>query len=317
MNDTSEEDTAEYPPLLQNAEAQRPQDSSRSVRVDLGTLSERGKGRPINEDHFLALQFSRSMLTLATNLPADSVPDRFDDLGYGLVVADGVGGAAAGEVASGLAITLAINLALNHTRWSLRIDDEEVREAMDRWRRRFRQIDHLLGQRAEHDPALHGMGTTMTVACSVGTDLLLYYAGDSRAYRFRGGSLQCLTRDHTLAQSMADAGLIDPAAVARHPMRNFLTRALGPGGGTEADALHTQLADGDRLLLCTDGLTDMVPDAQIAAVLAGTPSSQDAARALVDQALQAGGKDDVTVVLASYSIPQVPGAAPPATAPVA
>jgi protein phosphatase len=313
MSDNSEEDTDEYPPLRKPSDAQRPQAFSPSVRVDLGTLSDPGKVRPNNEDHFLAIQFNRSMLTLATNLPADSVPGRFDDVGYGLAVADGMGGPAAGEVASCMAITLAINLALNHPRWSLRINDEEVRDAMDRWRLRFRQIDYILSQRAENDPALAGMGTTMTVASSVGTDLLLYYAGDSRAYRFRGGALECLTRDHTRVQKLVDAGLIDPAAAAGHPYRNLLTRALGGGGGITADTLHTQLADGDRLLLCTDGLTDMVPDEQIADVLARTPSSQEAARALVDLALQAGGKDNVTVVLAGYSIPQAPPAASPAT----
>jgi protein phosphatase len=312
MSDKHEEDTAEYPPLLKPHEAERPPAFSSSVRVDLGTLSHPGNVRPNNEDHFLAVQFSRSLLSLASNLPTGSVPDRFDDIGYGLAVADGLGGAAAGEVASCMAITLAINLALNHPKWTLRIDDEEVRDAMQRGRRRFRQIDFILSQRAESDPALEGMGTTMTIACSVGNDLLLYYAGDSRAYQFRGGALQCLTRDHTKVQKLVDAGLIDPTAVAGHPLRNFLTRALGGGGGSiEADTLHTQLADGDRLLLCTDGLTDMVPDEQIADVLARTPSSQEAARALVDLALQAGGKDNVTVVLAGYSIPPVPPAAPP------
>jgi protein phosphatase len=315
MSDKPEEDTAVYPSLLKPSEADRPQVFSSLVRADLGALSDPGKVRPNNEDHFLAVHFSRSLLTVATNLPTDSVPDEFDELGYGLAVADGLGGEAAGEVASSMAITLGINLVLNHPRWMLRIDAEEARENMDRWRRRFRQIDYVLTKRAEEDPALEGMGTTMTVACSIGTDLFLYHTGDSRAYRFRGAALERLTRDHTTAQSLADAGLINPGEVARHPLRNVLTRALGGRGGSiQADTLHTQLADGDRLLLCTDGLTDMVPDQQIADVLARTPSAQDAARALVDLALQAGGKDNVTVVLAGYSIPQLPAAAP---APVA
>jgi PPM family protein phosphatase len=307
MNDA---ETTDYVPLVTDADASRPPALSAAVRIDLGARSHRGKVRPNNEDHFLAVRFGRSLVTLRSNVPDGLVPDRFDETGYGFVVADGMGGAAAGEVASRLAISVGVNLALNAPKWNLLTRPEEIRENMDKWRHRFRQIDAVLAERAADDPALAGMGTTLTVACSVGTDLLLYYVGNSRVYLFRRGQLHRLTRDHTRAQELADAGWIGPEEVARHRLRHVLTRVLGRGGGEiEAEIQHLHLADGDRLLVCTDGLTDLVPDAGIAEVLRHTESSEPASQALLDLALDAGGTDNVTVVLARYTIPTLPPAA--------
>jgi protein phosphatase len=151
------------------------------------------------------------------------------------------------------------------------------------------------------------MGTTLTVACSLGPHLILYYVGDSRAYLFREGRLHRLTRDHTQAQVLADLGHISPDEVSRHRLRHVLTRVVGTTGGrVEVEVEYVCLADGDRVLLCTDGLSDMVPDGQIAEVLRSTERSEEACRALVDLALGAGGKDNVTVVLARYTIPVRP-----------
>jgi protein phosphatase len=276
------------------------------VRIDLGARSDRGKVRPTNEDHYLAVRFGRSLVTLRSNVPDGLIPERFDESGFGFVVADGMGGAAAGEVASRLAISVGLNLALNAPKWNLLMTPEEIQENMDKWRRRFRQIDAVLTERAASDPALAGMGTTLTVACSVGTDLLLYYVGDSRAYLFRGDRLHRLTRDHTMAQQLADAGRIGHEEVVRHRLRHVLTRVLGRSGGDiEAEIQHMPLADGDRLLVCSNGLTDLVPDFRIAEVLRHTEPSEQASQELIDLALAAGGTDNVTVVLARYTVPEV------------
>jgi protein phosphatase len=300
-----DEDTVDYPPQGMTPGTETPRPWSSLVRVDIGALSDAGKVRSNNEDHFLTVCFGRSLVTLLTNLAAGQVPERYDEVGYGLVVADGIGGAAAGEVASSLAITVGLNLALRRPKWTLVLTPEEIRENMEVWRERFRQIDAILSERARADPDLAGMGTTLTVACSVGEHLGLFHAGDSRAYLFRRGKLHQLTRDHTLAQHLADTGWISPEEVAGHRLRHVLTRALGGGGGQiEAEIQHLQLADGDRLLLCTDGLTEMVPDAGIADVLGRVKGSQEACHALVEAALQAGGKDNVTVALARYIFPE-------------
>jgi PPM family protein phosphatase len=300
----SPSDTAEFVAIVAEADAEPPPTLSAEVRVELSGISHPGKVRANNEDHYLAVRFGRSLQTLTTNLPAGHVPQRFDETGYALVVADGMGGAAAGEVASSLAISVGINLALNSPKWNLRMTPEEVEENMEKWQHRFRQIDYILTERADADPALTGMGTTLTVACSVGNDLVLYYVGDSRAYLYRGGKLHRLTRDHTMAQQLADEGWIAHDEVDSHRLRHVLTRVLGrSGGAVEAELQHLRLADDDRVLVCTDGLTDMVPDRDITEILRQTERSDDACSALVQRALDAGGRDNVTVVLARYAIP--------------
>jgi PPM family protein phosphatase len=298
------ETLTDLPPIAAGA-ADRPEPASAGVRVELAGATDRGKKRPNNEDHYLAVRFGRALETLLTNLPDGQVPDQYAEVGYSMAVADGMGGTAAGEVASSLALETGLNLALNSPKWTLRMSPEEICESMERWRQRFRQIDHVLTETAKSHPSLAGMGTTLTVACSLGAHLVLYYVGDSRAYLFRGGRLLRLTRDHTQAQALADQGRIAPEDVARHRFRHVLTRVVGRGGGAvEADVEYVRLTDGDRLLLCTDGLTDMVSDDQIAEALRGIETSHEAVHTLIDMALEAGGKDNVTVVMARYTIPE-------------
>jgi PPM family protein phosphatase len=280
-----------------------------AARADVSAVSHPGNVRPTNEDHFLTIRYGRMMATLQTNIPADLVPERFAETGYGMVVADGVGGALAGEVASSMAISVGLNLALNSPKWNLRMTREEVRENMEVWRQRFQQIDAILTQRAEADSKLMGMSTTLTVACSIGTDLVLYHVGDSRGYLFRRGRLHRMTRDQTVAQELADAGRIHPDEVETHRLRHVLTQAVGASDGElEVEVEHVHLVDGDRVLLCTDGLTDMVSDQDIAAVLAETLASADACQALLERALAGGGRDNVTIALARYMIPTLPDA---------
>jgi protein phosphatase len=177
---------------------------------------------------------------------------------------------------------------------------------MERAAERYRLVHEALQEKARLDPKLRGMGTTMTAAYSVGDDLFVAHVGDSRAYLFRDGKLQLLTHDQTQAQRMADVGLIPQKEVGRHRLRHVLTSALGGlEKAVNVDIQRLKLIDGDRLLLCTDGLTDMVEDQAIAQILAGAGSSNDASSRLLDQALENGGRDNVTVVVAGYRIPEV------------
>ena len=231
------------------------------------------------------------------------VPPDHEDTGYGMIVADGMGGMAAGEVASRMAITLLIELVLETPDWILAPDEAQMEEVIARAAGRFRDVNEAVVEQARHDPGLAGMGTTLTMALSLGTDLLIAHVGDSPAYLFRQGELHKLTRDHTLAQEMADRGQISAGDVARHRFRHVLTHAIGiRGAGGEPEIRRLRLADGDRLLLCTDGLTDMVDDATIAAELRRQASSAETCQALVDLALDRGGKDNVTVVVADYRV---------------
>jgi PPM family protein phosphatase len=294
-------DTAEYPALAK----QWPKTVSSLVKVDLGACSHTGKVRLNNEDSFLVTRIERSLQTLLTNLPAGDIPDHNTEVGYGMLVADGIGGAAAGEIASRTAISTLVELVLQTPDWHMRLDNEGANEVLARLDQRFVKLREALIERARAEPGLSGMGTTLTLAVSHAASLVIAHIGDSRAYLFHEGQLHLLTRDQTVAQELAEIGVISPEEVAKHPGRHVLTGAIATQGEeAQAEFHQVWLADGDQLLLCTDGLTETVADAAIVAVLEQAGPSADACRALVELALEAGGKDNVTVVLGRYSIPE-------------
>ncbi len=145
------------------------------------------------------------------------------------------------------------------------------------------------------------MGTTLTMAYSVGCDLFVVHAGDSRAYLFRRGELIQLTSDHTLVQALVDGGTLTPEAAKRHKGRNIVTNVVGgPREGVHAEIHKLAVEDGDTLLLCSDGLTEPVNDDRIAEALARHEDPEGACARLVDLALERGGPDNVTVVVAHY-----------------
>jgi protein phosphatase len=273
------------------------------MQIELAGRSHPGKVRPNNEDHFLVVRFGRFLESLETNLPSDQVPRRFEDQGYGMVVADGMGGLAAGEEASRLAITTLVNLVLTTPDWILQADDPAfAEEIMRRAGERFEQVNQALAEEGELDPELHGFGTTMTLSASVGHNLFLAHIGDSRAYIFRREKLHQLTRDHTIVRELYEAGLITHAQIATHQLRHVITRHLGAAKGAKAEVQKWTLEDGDSLLLCSDGLTEMVSSEEIAAILARGTASETTCGRLIDQALAAGGKDNITVIVAKYRI---------------
>jgi protein phosphatase len=299
-------DTVEVP-VPAPPERQEEGVSSSQVGVDLGASSHPGAVRRNNEDHFLVARFDRAMQTLLTNLPAGAVPQRSGETAYALVVADGVGGAAAGEVASREAIAGLVDLALQTPDWIMRAGEGGRWDVSARMERRFQLVQHALTEQARADPGLYGMGTTLTVAVSLGARLLVVHVGDSRAYLWRRGRLNRLTRDHTLAQALADAGAISPEEAATHRLRHVLTNVIGTRQEEIAvEIQQLRLEDGDQVLLCTDGLTDMASEEAIAAVLGRPGMAASACDALVGLALAGGGRDNVTVVLARYHIPGGP-----------
>jgi protein phosphatase len=307
MATSDQEDTAEFLTSTQAAELPTPRPRGTPVEVDGAALSHPGRVRPNNEDHYLVLRAGRYLRTWMTNLPEGSVPHEFEETVYGMAVADGVGGRAAGEVASRLALTLLVDLVLDTPDWIFSLDEPQLTEVFHRAAWRFRTVNAALLERARRDPALAGMGTTLTVAMSLGPDFIVVHVGDSRVYLLRRGVLHRLTRDHTLAQELADLGRLPDEDVATHALRNVLTDAIGLWEeGGEPDVRRLPLADGDRLLLCTDGLTEMVDDATIAAELGRNRPAAEICQALLDLALDRGGLDNVTVVVAGYRIPEGP-----------
>jgi serine/threonine protein phosphatase PrpC len=275
-----------------------------TVKVDFGALSHNGKVRPINEDHYMIARLGRDQETLLTNLPAGDVPEHFQESGYAMVVADGMGGAARGEVASRLAISTLAQLGLQFGRWNLRINEKIAREVAERAARFYERVGAAVIEEGRADPSLTGMGTTLTGAFSAGSDLFVASVGDSRVYLFRRGRLLQLTRDQTYSQLLADMGQIPQHEVSTHHLRHILTEAIGVGTGKiNVKVRHLPLLNEDKLLLCTDGLTEMVDEEEIAGVLMRDQRPQDACQTLVDLALEHGGTDNVTVLLAKYEIP--------------
>jgi PPM family protein phosphatase len=302
--DNSDRDTMEFDqPRSTNLNLH--QVASALVQVDLAAQSHQGHVRDQNEDHYLAVRATRSLETVLSNLPEDLLPGRSNETAYGMLVADGMGGAAAGEVASSVALLKLLELVVQTPDWFMKMNQREnATIVMQRMTDRFRQIDDELREQGETNRSLHGMGTTLTAAVSLGTDLFLSHIGDSRAYLLRGEKLHQLTKDHTLAQALIEAGIAAADNTSTRAMRHVLTAALGATGeraDPQVQRLH--LSEGDQLLLCTDGLSEMVADDIITSVLTGANSSESACQELVDMALAAGGIDNITVVLARYRFP--------------
>jgi PPM family protein phosphatase len=306
MSTPHEIETAEFELLISPSagETSAPKPATTTVRVDFSSVSHTGKIRSHNEDHFLVSRYSRKQEILQTNLPQDFLPEQTGDDGYLFIVADGMGGMAAGEVASRLAISTSLKLLQRSERWGFKVNHREARELFNQINRDLQEVDKTLTEQSAADRRLLGMGTTLTAAYSMGVDLFLVHLGDSRAYLYRDGTLRQLTKDHTVAQAMADAGHISHESVRHHAKRNALTNFLGGHNGkVQADLRWLRLADGDRLLLCSDGLNEMVDDVTIGRILGQRGTSGDAAQTLLNEALRRGGKDNVTIIVAGYQIP--------------
>jgi serine/threonine protein phosphatase PrpC len=202
------------------------------------------------------------------------------------VVADGMGGAQAGEVAS--------RIAVESFQGGLQ-DSSEPEQALASLARgansRIHELSHSHAEQA-------GMGTTLTAIYVGEREVFIAHVGDSRAYRLRDGELLRLTDDHSLVDELLRQGRLTPEEAVEHPQRSVITRALGPEGDVEVDTRSYEARGGDVYLLCSDGLTTMVPEDRLAAVLLAHEALRDAGEALIATANEAGGRDNITVVLA-------------------
>jgi serine/threonine protein phosphatase PrpC len=212
-------------------------------------------------------------------------------------VADGMGGARGGDVASSLALEI--------------LEGDRVSPLVET----IKQANRRVLERAESDRDLRGMGTTLTAVITEDAKAHVAHVGDSRAYLLREGNLQQLTEDHTLVQRMVREGRITSEEARRHPQRSVITRALGVEGDLSIDELTLDVHPGDRLLLCTDGLTSMVDGQRIRQILGEEDDPQAASDRLIDAANRAGGDDNVTVIIVDFLDEGATGQADRATAP--
>jgi protein phosphatase len=231
------------------------------VKLRVGARSDVGKVRQANEDSYLA----RAPL---------------------FAVADGMGGHLAGDVASATAVEVITNESSGAS-----IDDPQTLSSL------LRAANRAIWEKARTDPALKGMGTTCTLVMIEDGRAEVAHVGDSRAYLLRDGQLRQLTEDHTLVSRMVKEGRLREEEAARHPQRSIITRALGVDADVEVDLDPLELAGGDRLLLNSDGLTSMVDPRRVKQILVDERDPQLAADRLVEIANEAGGEDNITVVV--------------------
>jgi PPM family protein phosphatase len=266
---------------------------SRPVRVDACGLSHAGKVRPANEDHFAIMALQRSIQLRATNLQDTTILDRLRRPEVNiLVVADGVGGAVGGKLASGVAVRAVVEYLAEAVGCvqDFDVDREQtfldhLSHAVERGHDRLKEMFKTQG----------GPATTLTMVTVVWPRAYVVHVGDSRGYYMRNGKLKQFTRDQTMGDYLVDIGAVTEQHAHKAGLFNVLSSAVG--GDLVPSVGVVDLAEGDTLLLCSDGLTKHVPDERITEILSAN-EPESAAQLLIDAALDGGGSDNVTVLVA-------------------
>lgn len=268
------------------------------VAFDCFGLTDRGRVRGRNEDQFLLADLTKSLRIRATSVP-EEISGALGGKEHGklFLVADGMGGQAGGDIASGVATETVARYVLHTMPWFFRLRDGEeddleaqLRSALRACREEVSSVGRASGYTE--------MGTTLTLGYLMWPRLYVVHVGDSRAYLFRDGEARQLTTDHTVAQRMVDQGLMSPEQAAQSRWGHALVRCVSAGTPeADVDVTKVRLKTGDALLFCTDGLSKYLEPDAIAGALGKGESAEATARALVDAANDAGGTDNVTVVV--------------------
>ncbi len=271
-------------------------------KIDCFGMSDQGRVRRRNEDQFLIANLNKSIRLHQSSLSIDDNETIFGgSQGQLLMVADGVGGHAAGDRASHLAVQTVTSYVLNTMPWFFRLspgNDEEYRDELVAALQNCQQ--NIAAETARH-PEEAGMGTTLTMGYLIWPGIYLMHIGDSRCYLQRGEKLRQLTKDHTVKQQLIDAGINEEVEDdCAELWANTLWNSLGAAGDTTPDVFRVDLQPGDSLLFCTDGLTKHVSDDAIREALSGNDDAEQVCRRLTDAANDDGGTDNITIVVAHF-----------------
>src|SRR5881394_4412297 len=266
---------------------------NKAVRVEVFGKTDLGRARDHNEDRFLVADLSRKSASLLPEVRQHDIGPR----GTLLVVADGMGGAAAGEVASAMA-TDTIYAHLMKT-WNAE-DEVTPQRFAYRLKEAVEVANSHIHAYAKAHPEVRGMGTTTTAVGILHDYVYLSQVGDSRAYLIRNGEAVQLTRDQSLMQRLVEAGELTEEEAARSERRNIILQALGPDARVKVDLTHQEVRKGDILVLCSDGLSGQVKKEEIAAVATRERDLQAACDRLIALANERGGPDNITVILARF-----------------
>ena len=266
---------------------------SKPVRVEVFGKTDLGRARDHNEDRFLVADLTRKAASLLPDVRQHDIGPR----GTLLVVADGMGGAAAGEVASEMA-TDTIYAHLVKT-WNAE-DEVTPQRFAYRLKEAVEVANASIHSHAKAHPEVRGMGTTTTAAGVLNDHLYLTQVGDSRAYLIRGGQAHQITKDQSLMQRLVEAGELTEEEAAQSERRNIILQALGPDPKVKVDLTHQEVRRGDILVLCSDGLSGQVKKEEIAEIVSQTPDLSAACDKLIALANERGGPDNITVVIARF-----------------
>ena len=267
-----------------------------SITVHVYGRSDVGRTREHNEDAFVIVDLTSGNATM----PQQSRQEELGPKGSLFMVADGMGGAAAGEIASAMAVE--IILGELRTNW-MSADDSEMETFVRAIRHATRTANEQINSYATHHPEYRGMGTTATVAGLLGDTLYLAQVGDSRAYLVRNGVARQITKDQSLMQKLIEAGEMTEEEAQHSERRNIILQALGPEATINVDLTHQTVRRGDTLVLCSDGLSGQVTKDEIATVVREEQDLVAACNRLIDRANEAGGPDNITVIVARFDGP--------------
>ena len=270
--------------------------------MDCQGLTDVGKVRKVNEDQFLLADLNKSMLIHQTSLSHDEHTRLFGtSQGKLMLVADGMGGQAAGEQASRIAVETLAHYVINTRDWFYRQCEEQEADLKDELKEALEECQRRLQAAVKARPDLGGMGTTLTLAYLLWPRLYVVHAGDSRCYLLRGSRLEQVTHDHTMAQQLVDRGVLPVEDAKESRWSHVLWNCIGGGSSDLSPEVHkATLKLGDTLLLCTDGLTTSLNDEQIKAILDRKLGAAETCRQLVEAANAQGGRDNITVVVAHF-----------------
>jgi serine/threonine protein phosphatase PrpC len=272
-----------------------------TLKVRSFGLTDPGTVRDTNQDQFLIGVLRKALEVQQTSLPQQPKVQHACDQGYLFVVADGMGGQAGGETASALAIDSVETFMLETLKWFFQFKGKEEDKVLAEFHSALGQANaRVLTEAAKH-PNLRGMGTTLTLAYSLNDLLFVAHVGDSRCYLCRQKTLYRLTRDHTLVQDMVRVGSLLAEDADQHRLRHVITNVVGGDSAEVKVEVHkVHLEADDAVLLCSDGLTNMLADEEIARILQAEVDPERACRRLVGRANEEGGQDNITVMLARY-----------------
>lgn len=274
------------------------------INVDVRGRTDIGKIRKVNQDQYLVAALHKVIDIHDTSLPP-TYRERFDSGARALLflVADGVGGGPSGERASSLTLDAIMQYVTNSMRCFYKLDQLASMDLMGELASSIMESHLAVRAESEADPATRGMATTVTMAHVLWPKAYVVHIGDSRCYRLRAETLTQITQDQTVSQALVDAGAMTADQAAASPYASLLTQAVGGTDDLEPALSQVDLAAGDTLLMCTDGLTKHVSHDAIVRLITEHATAEAASTALVDAALAGGGTDNVTALVARFLIP--------------